>query len=60
VFSNVISDLFSQTKTKTHTREFINTQLETCFGSSHIDMVHLVSAYIMGSHTVYKPLFILK
>jgi hypothetical protein len=25
-----------------------------------MDMVYLVSAYIMGSHTVYKPLFILK
>jgi hypothetical protein len=25
-----------------------------------MDMVHLVSAYILGSQTVHKPLFILK
>jgi hypothetical protein len=28
--------------------------------TKYMDMVHSVNAYIVGSHTVYKPLFILK
>ena len=40
----------------------ISIQLATCFGygepssgSTYTDMVHSVSAHIMGSHAVYKP-----
>jgi hypothetical protein len=66
VFSNMISDLFRQNITHTyssllHSWRHISVLTNHLQASTkYMDMVHLASAYIMGSHTVYKPLFILK
>jgi hypothetical protein len=63
--NNVISDLFKHT-TYIH-NSLIHSWRHVSVLANHLqannnymDMVHLVSAYILGSHTVYKPLFSLK
>jgi hypothetical protein len=62
------SNLFSQNTTYIYIYKNIAINLETCFGSlnhlqantEYTNMVHSVSAHIMGSHIVYKPFLILK
>jgi hypothetical protein len=66
VFSNMISDLFRQNTTHVYSSLIHRRRRVSVLAShsqtstSHIDMVHSVRVYIMGSHTVYKLLFILK
>jgi hypothetical protein len=64
VFSNMIGDLFHQNTTHIyssliHERQHVSVVAKHLqANTNYIDMVHLLCVYIMGSHTVYKPLFI--
>jgi len=48
------SDLFSQTQHQLHVSVLVN---HFQASTSHMDMAHLVSAYIMGSRIVNKSVF---